>query len=267
MLAALGLTYGSENAIDFSEEIHKTVTLEAYRSSVKMAQERGNFSIYDANREKNNPFIHRIKEADPKLYEEMVRHGRRNIALLTIAPTGTTSLMTQTTSGIEPLFLPVYKRRRKVNPNDKDVQVDFIDELGDSWEEYSVFHHKFLTWMEVNGYETNKRYSQEELDEMVKKSPYFQATSNDVDWLNKVRMQGRIQKWVDHSISVTINMPEDVTEDLVDKVYFEAWKSGCKGVTVYRDGSRTGVLISDKKKKTEEEPALSVFPTKRPECL
>jgi len=267
MLAALGLTYGSENAIDFSEEIHKTVTLEAYRSSVKMAQERGNFSIYDANREKNNPFIHRIKEADPKLYEEMVRHGRRNIALLTIAPTGTTSLMTQTTSGIEPVFLPVYKRRRKVNPNDKDVQVDFIDELGDSWEEYSVFHHKFLTWMEVNGYETNKRYSQEELDEMVKKSPYFQATSNDVDWLNKVRMQGRIQKWVDHSISVTINMPEDVTEDLVDKVYFEAWKSGCKGVTVYRDGSRSGVLISDKKKKTEEEPALSVFPTKRPECL
>lgn len=267
MLAALGLTYGSEIAIDFSEEIHKTVTLEAYRSSVKMAKERGAFTIYDPAREKNNPFIHRIKEADPALYKEMTQVGRRNIALLTIAPTGTTSLMTQTTSGIEPVFLPAYTRRRKVNPNDKDVQIDFIDEVGDSWEEYSVFHHKFLTWMEVNGYNIKKHYSQEEIQEMVEKSPYFKATSNDVDWLNKVRMQGRIQKWVDHSISVTINMPEDATEDLVDQVYFEAWKSGCKGVTVYRDGSRSGVLIADKKKKADDETELSIFPTKRPESL
>jgi len=266
MLAALGLCYGSEIATDFSEEVHKTLTLEAYRSSVQMAKERGAFAIYDSNREKHNPFVNRIKIADPELYSDMVKHGRRNIALLTIAPTGTTSLMTQTTSGIEPVFLPVYRRRRKVNPNDKDVTVDFVDEVGDSWEEYSVFHHKFKVWMEVNGYDMNKRYSQEELDEMVEKSPYYKATSNDVDWCSKVRMQGRIQKWVDHSISVTINMPEDVTEDLVDKVYVEAWRSGCKGVTVYRDGSRSGVLISDKKKKTEE-PIVSVFPTKRPECL
>ena len=266
MLAALGLCYGSEIATDFSEEVHKTVTLEAYRSSVQMAKERGAFAIYDSNREKHNPFVNRIKISDPELYAEMVKHGRRNIALLTIAPTGTTSLMTQTTSGIEPVFLPVYRRRRKVNPNDKDVTVDFVDEVGDSWEEYSVFHHKFKVWMEVNGYDMNKRYSQEELDEMIEKSPYYKATSNDVDWCSKVRMQGRIQKWVDHSISVTINMPEDVTEDLVDKVYVEAWRSGCKGVTVYRDGSRSGVLISDKKKKTEE-PTVSIFPTKRPECL
>ncbi|HNW49945.1 MAG TPA: adenosylcobalamin-dependent ribonucleoside-diphosphate reductase [Prolixibacteraceae bacterium] len=267
MLAALGLRYGSEIAVDFSEEVHKTVTLEAYRASVKMATERGAFAIYDANREKNNPFIQRIKAADPGLYSEMVQHGRRNIALLTIAPTGTTSLMTQTTSGIEPVFLPAYTRRRKVNPNDKDVQVDFVDEVGDSWEEYRVFHHKFLTWMEVNGHDIYKKYTKEELDELVRLSPYYKASSNDVDWLSKVRMQGRIQKWVDHSISVTINMPEDVTEDLVNQVYIEAWKSGCKGVTVYREGSRAGVLISDKKKK--EEPVLveSIFPTKRPECL
>lgn len=268
MLAALGLRYGSEIAIDFSEEIHKTVTLEAYRSSVNMAKERGAFTIYDSNREKNNPFVNRIKEADGELYAEMVKHGRRNIALLTIAPTGTTSLMTQTTSGIEPVFLPVYKRRRKVNPNDKDAQIDFVDEVGDSWEEYSVFHHKFKVWMQANGIDTSKKYSQEELDVMIEKSPYYKSTSNDVDWLNKVRMQGRIQKWVDHSISVTINMPEDVTEDLVDQVYFEAWKSGCKGVTVYRDGSRSGVLISDKKKKPEEQLISSTsFPTKRPESL
>lgn len=266
MLAALGLCYGNEIATDFSEEIHKTVTLEAYRSSVQMAKERGAFAIYDANREKHNPFVNRIKIADPVLYADMTKYGRRNIALLTIAPTGTTSLMTQTTSGIEPVFLPVYRRRRKVNPNDKDVTVDFVDELGDSWEEYSVFHHKFKVWMEVNGYDMNKKYSQEELDVMIEKSPYYKATSNDVDWCSKVRMQGRIQKWVDHSISVTINMPEDVSEDLVDKVYVEAWRSGCKGVTVYRDGSRSGVLISDKKKKAEE-PGTSVFPTKRPECL
>jgi ribonucleoside-diphosphate reductase alpha chain len=211
----------------------------------------------------DNPFINRLKNADASLYEEMTKYGRRNIALLTIAPTGTTSLMTQTTSGIEPVFLPVYKRRRKVNPNDKDVRVDFVDEVGDHWEEFIVFHHKFKTWMEVNGFDTNREYTQEELDEMVKKSPYYKATSNDVDWLSKVRMQGRIQKWVDHSISVTINLPSTATEELVNQLYFEAWKSGCKGVTVYRDGSRSGVLISNngtEKKKTG-------FPTKRPEML
>ena len=263
MLAAIGLRYGTENATDFSEEIHKTVTLEAYRSSVHLAKDRGHFKIYDPEREKNNPLINRIKAADPELYSQMLQYGRRNIALLTIAPTGTTSLMTQTTSGIEPVFMPVYKRRRKVNPNDKEVKVDFIDEVGDSWEEYPVFHHKFKTWMEVNGYDLNKNYSQSELDQMVRKSPYYKATSNDVDWLAKVKMQGRIQKWVDHSISVTINLPEDSTEELVDKLYFEAWKSGCKGVTVYREGSRSGVLISGKK----EDKKLKPFPTKRPEEL
>ncbi|WP_297097008.1 adenosylcobalamin-dependent ribonucleoside-diphosphate reductase [uncultured Draconibacterium sp.] len=265
MLAALGLRYGSDNATDFSEEIHKTIAIEAYRSSVHLAKDRGAFTIYDAEREKNNPLINRIKDADNGLYEKMVKYGRRNIALLTIAPTGTTSLMTQTTSGIEPVFLPVYKRRRKVNPNDKDVRVDFIDEVGDSWEEYTVFHHHFKTWMKANGYDTSVEYSQEDLDKMVKESPYYKATSNDVDWLNKVRMQGRIQKWVDHSISVTINLPADVKEELVGDLYFEAWKSGCKGVTVYRDGSRSGVLISndDNKKKTED----GAFPLKRPEKL
>ena len=267
MLAALGLRYGSENAIDFSEEIHKTVTLEAYRSSVNMAKERGSFKIYDAAREKNNPFIARIRKADPELCSEMEKYGRRNIALLTIAPTGTTSLMTQTTSGIEPVFMPVYKRRRKVNPNDKDAKVDFVDEVGDSWEEYTVFHHKFKTWMEVNGLTIKNNYSQEELDQMIERSPYHGATSADVDWLSKVRMQGRIQKWVDHSISVTINIPEDASEELVGKLYLEAWHSGCKGVTVYREGSRSGVLISDKKKKKEEPDAPGVFPTKRPEAL
>jgi ribonucleoside-diphosphate reductase alpha chain len=263
MLAALGLEYGSDIAIDFSEEIHKTVAMESYRSSVFLAKERGPFTIYDTKRELDNPFINRLKNADASLYEEMTKYGRRNIALLTIAPTGTTSLMTQTTSGIEPVFLPVYKRRRKVNPNDKDVRVDFVDEVGDHWEEFIVFHHKFKTWMEVNGFDTNREYTQEELDEMVKKSPYYKATSNDVDWLSKVRMQGRIQKWVDHSISVTINLPSTATEELVNQLYFEAWKSGCKGVTVYRDGSRSGVLISNngtEKKKTG-------FPTKRPEML
>jgi ribonucleoside-diphosphate reductase alpha chain len=268
MLAALGLQYGSENAIDFSEEVHKTVTLEAYRASVQMASERGAFKIYDATRERNNPFINRIRKADPQLVEEMEKHGRRNIALLTIAPTGTTSLMTQTTSGIEPVFMPVYLRRRKVNPNDKDAKVDFVDEVGDSWEEYTVFHHKFKTWMDANGYDLGKKYTQEELDELVAKSPYYKSTSNDVDWMSKVRMQGRIQKWVDHSISVTINMPEDVSEELVGQLYFEAWRSGCKGVTVYRDGSRSGVLISNKKKEDAEDTTIpSAFPIKRPESL
>ena len=254
MLAAMGLRYGTEEATTFSEEVHKTVAIEAYRSSVNMAKERGAFAIYDWEREKNNPFVNRIKEADPALYEEMKQYGRRNIACLTIAPTGTTSLMTQTTSGIEPVFMPVYKRRRKVNPNDPQVHVDFIDETGDAFEEYIVYHHKFLTWMQANGFDTQKRYSQAEIDELVAKSPYNKATSNDVDWLMKVKMQGRIQKWVDHSISVTINLPNDVDEELVNRLYVEAWRSGCKGCTVYRDGSRAGVLISTKENKKQEVP-------------
>ena len=254
MLAALGLRYGTEEATDFSEKVHKTIALNAYRSSVEMARERGAFDIYDTEREKNNPFINRLREADPQLYEDMKKYGRRNIACLTIAPTGTTSLMTQTTSGIEPVFLPVYKRRRKVNPNDTNVRIDFTDETGDAFEEYIVFHPKFVTWMEAQGYDPAKRYTQEEIDELVQKSPYYKATSNDVDWLMKVNMQGRIQKWVDHSISVTINLPSDVSEDLVNKLYIEAWKSGCKGCTVYRDGSRSGVLISTKSKKEDLPP-------------
>ena len=254
MLAALGLRYGTEEATDFSEKVHKTIALNAYRSSVEMARERGAFDIYDTEREKNNPFINRLREADPQLYENMKKYGRRNIACLTIAPTGTTSLMTQTTSGIEPVFLPVYKRRRKVNPNDTNVRIDFTDETGDAFEEYIVFHPKFVTWMEAQGYDPAKRYTQEEIDELVQKSPYYKATSNDVDWLMKVKMQGRIQKWVDHSISVTINLPSDVSEDLVNKLYIEAWKSGCKGCTVYRDGSRSGVLISTKSKKEDLPP-------------
>ena len=266
MLAALGIKYGSKEGIDFSVEIHKTVALEAYRASVYAAKERGPFKIFDSEREKNNPFILRLKDADEKLYYDMLEFGRRNIALLTIAPTGTTSLMTQTTSGIEPVFLPVYKRRRKVNPNDKNVRIDFVDEVGDSWEEYVVFHHRFKQWMEVNGFDTDKNYSQDELNKIVKKSPYYKATSNDVDWLSKVRMQGAVQKWVDHSISVTINLPEDATEELVGKLYLEAWQAGCKGVTVYRDGSRSGVLISNEEK-DEESETLTAFPTKRPEVL
>ena len=257
MLAAMGLRYGTEEATEFSEQVHKTIALEAYRSSVNMAKERGAFAIYDSEREKNNPFINRLKEADPELYEEMKKYGRRNIACLTIAPTGTTSLMTQTTSGIEPVFMPVYKRRRKVNPNDPQTHVDFVDETEDAFEEYIVFHHKFVEWMTVNGYDPTKRYTQEEIDKLVEKSPYYKATSNDVDWLMKVKMQGRIQKWVDHSISVTINLPNDVDEALVNRLYVEAWRSGCKGCTVYRDGSRSGVLLStqkDKKDKKEELP-------------
>jgi len=267
MLAALGIKYGSKEGIDFSVEIHKTVALEAYRASVYTAKERGAFKIFDSEREKNNPFILRLKDADEKLYYDMLEYGRRNIALLTIAPTGTTSLMTQTTSGIEPVFLPVYKRRRKVNPNDKNVRVDFVDEVGDSWEEYVVFHHRFKQWMEANGIATDKNYNQEELNKIVKKSPYYKATSNDVDWMSKVRMQGAVQKWVDHSISVTINLPNDATEELVGRLYLEAWQAGCKGVTVYRDGSRSGVLISNEEKKEEDNETLTAFPTKRPEIL
>lgn len=268
MLAAMGLRYGTEEASNFSEKVHKTIALAAYRSSINMAKERGAFEIYDTEREKNNPFINRLKEADPELYEEMVKYGRRNIACLTIAPTGTTSLMTQTTSGIEPVFMPVYKRRRKVNPNDTNVHIDFIDETGDAFEEYIVFHHKFLTWMKINGYDPDKRYTQEEIDELVAKSPYYKATSNDVDWLMKVKMQGRIQKWVDHSISVTINLPNNVDEELVNRLYVEAWRSGCKGCTVYRDGSRAGVLLSTKKKEEKKADTAAVDKLlKRPQVV
>ena len=257
MIAAMGLTYGTEEATKFSVEVHKTLALAAYRSSVMLASERGAFPVFDYKREVNNPFMNRLKEADSELYDLMVKYGRRNIACLTIAPTGTTSILTQTTSGIEPVFLPVYKRRRKVNANDKEVRVDFVDESGDAFEEYVVYHPKFITWMNINGIEVKDNYTQEQIDEIVAKSPYYKATSNDVDWLNKVKMQGAVQKWVDHSISVTINLPNDVSEDMVNKLYVEAWKSGCKGCTVYRDGSRSGVLISLKseKKKTTENAA------------
>ncbi|WP_029903708.1 adenosylcobalamin-dependent ribonucleoside-diphosphate reductase [Prevotella sp. 10(H)] len=251
MIAAMGLRYGTEAATDFAEKVHRELALAAYRSSVEMAKERGAFEIFDYDREKNNPFINRLAEEDPQLLKDMKQYGRRNIACLTVAPTGTTSLMTQSTSGIEPVFLPVYKRRRKVNPNDKEVRVDFVDENGDSWEEYIVFHHKFVTWMESKGYPTSKKYTNEEVEAMVAESPYYKATSNDVDWLQKVKMQGRIQKWVDHSISVTINLPSDVSEELVNDLYIEAWRSGCKGCTVYRDGSRAGVLVAADDKKEE----------------
>lgn len=261
MIAAMGLTYGTQEATDFSVSVHRTLALAAYRSSVDMARERGAFKVFDAKREAANPFLLRIKEADPSLYDDIMTYGRRNIACLTIAPTGTTSLMTQTTSGIEPVFMPVYKRRRKVNPNDADVHVDFTDEVGDSYEEYIVYHKKFLTWMEVNGIDTSKRYTQDEIDDLVARSPYHKATANDVDWLMKVRMQGAIQKWVDHSISVTVNLPNDVSEELVGKLYVEAWRSGCKGCTIYRDGSRSGVMISaskkDKKKSAAQKEKVS----------
>ncbi len=263
MLAALGLRYGTEQANLFSIEVHKLLAIEAYRASVHMAKERGAFEVYDAEREKNNPFILRLKKADKKLYYEMLEYGRRNIALLTIAPTGTTSLMTQTSSGIEPVFMPVYTRRRKVNPNDKDVRIDFVDEVGDSWEEYQVFHHRFKQWMTVNHIDTKKKYSSEELNNLIKLSPYYKATSNDVNWLSKVHLQGAVQKWVDHSISVTINLPNNATKELVGKLYLEAWKSGCKGVTVYRDGSRSGVLISNENIDKEDY----TFPIKRPQTL
>ena len=260
MLAALGLRYGTQEATDFAVEVQKTLALNAYRSSVNMAAERGAFAIYDAKREENNPFILRIKEADPQLYADMVKYGRRNIACLTIAPTGTTSLMTQTTSGIEPVFMPVYKRRRKVNPNDPEAHVDFVDEVGDSFEEYIVYHRKFIEWMKINGIDTEKKYTQEEIDDLIRRSPYYHATANDVDWLMKVKMQGAIQKWVDHSISVTVNLPNNVDEALVNKLYVEAWRSGCKGCTIYRDGSRSGVMISVKKDKKKEAPAPITAP-------
>lgn len=263
MLAALGLRYGSDEATSFAVEVHKNIAVEAYKASCYLAKDRGAFGIFDPNKEKNNPFLNRLKSVDKEFGELLEKYGRRNIACLTIAPTGTTSLMTQTTSGIEPVFMPVYKRRRKVNPNDKNVRVDFVDEVGDSFEEYIVFHHRFVTWMEANGYDTSKRYSNEEIDELVAKSPYYKATSNDIDWVAKVHMQGEIQKWVDHSISVTVNLPNNVSEELVGELYVEAWKSGCKGVTVYRDGSRSGVLIS----KDDNEEELNRFPAKRPKEL
>ena len=258
MLAAMGLRYGTEKATDFSEKVHKSLAVSAYASSVELAKERGAFEIFDKEREKNNPFINRLKDADKKLYADMVKYGRRNIACLTIAPTGTTSLMAQTTSGIEPVFMPVYKRRRKINPSDVKAKVDFVDENGDSWEEYVVFHHKFRTWMEANGHSVHREYSNEQLDDLVAKSPYYKATANDVDWLQKVKMQGRVQKWVDHSISVTINLPSDASEELVGQLYLEAWKSGCKGSTVYRDGSRAGVLIANDDEKEKEDDCFEL---------
>ncbi|MEE3483190.1 MAG: adenosylcobalamin-dependent ribonucleoside-diphosphate reductase [Bacteroidales bacterium] len=267
MLAAMGLTYGTPEANYFSEQVHQAVAVEAYRSSVELAEERGAFPLYDADLEKKNPFIGRIKMADAALYQRMTASGRRNIACLTIAPTGTTSLMTQTTSGIEPVFMPVYKRRRKVNANDETARVDYVDEMGDSYEEYVVFHRKFMTWMEVKGYDTTKAYKQSELDKMVMESPYYKATTQDVNWLGKVQMQGRVQKWVDHSISVTINLPESATEELVGQLYEEAWKCGCKGVTVYREGSRSGVLLSSKEESKQSKMLSAFVSTPRPKEL
>ncbi|MDE6299506.1 MAG: adenosylcobalamin-dependent ribonucleoside-diphosphate reductase [Muribaculaceae bacterium] len=256
MLAALGLRYGTPEATQFSEEVHKNLALAYFNASVELAKERGAFELYDAEKEKNNPFINRLREADPELVEKMEKIGRRNISCLTIAPTGSTSIMTRTTSGIEPVFLPVYKRRRKVNPSDENVRVDFVDEMGDSFEEYIVYHQKFLDWMRINGIEEKASLTTEELDELVEKSPYFKATANDIDWMEKVKMQGTIQKWVDHSISVTINLPKDITEDVVGNLYLEAWKSGCKGCTVYRDGSRNNVLEAVPKKSESKSTGL-----------
>lgn len=263
MLAAMGLRYGTEEATEFAEKVQRTLALEAYRSSVNMAKERGAFEVFDWKREQNNPFILRLKEADAKLYEDMKKYGRRNIACLTIAPTGTVSLMTQTTSGLEPVFMPVYKRRRKVNREDENANVTFTDENGDAFEEFVVFHHKFVDWMKSNGIDPSQKFTPEEIDDMVARSPYYKATAQDVDWLNKVRMQGRLQKWVDHSISVTINLPADVSEELVGELYVEAWRSGCKGCTVYREGSRDGVLVDvkgekkDVAKKDTKEPLMA----------
>ncbi len=269
MLAALGLTYGSDKGMDFSEKVHKSYALNVYRSSVQLAKDRGCFPVYDSVREEKNPFILRLKKEDAGLYKDMVKYGRRNIALLTIAPTGTTSLMTQTTSGIEPVFMVSYKRRRKVNPNDKNVKVDFVDEVGDSWEEYHVFHHKFTEWLELNKYNMDEvaSLSEEELNKIIKKSPYYKATANDIDWVNKVKMQGRIQKWVDHSISVTVNVPQDIPEEMIGKIYMAGWKSGCKGVTVYRDGSRSGVLVSETEKTSEVVEVMETKAPKRPQTI
>jgi ribonucleoside-diphosphate reductase alpha chain len=270
MLAALGLRYGTPDATNFSVNVHKTLAIQAYSSSVDLAAERGAFPIFDLKREENNPFINRIREAAPEVYEKMKRYGRRNISMLTIAPTGSVSICSQTSSGIEPVFMVSYKRRRKVNPNDKNVHVTFVDEVGDSWEEYNVFHPKFLDWMQLNGYDVDaaNTYTDEQLKPIIENSPYYKATSNDIDWVAKVNMQGAIQKWVDHSISVTVNLPADVTEELVSEVYLTAWESGCKGMTIYRDGSRAGVLISNESR-TEEETTVFKETTAppRPEIL
>lgn len=272
MLAAMGLQYGSDEAIAFSTEVHKTLALNAYRSSVEMAKERGAFQVFDAAREKDNPFINRLKDADPKLYKDMVKYGRRNIALLTIAPTGSTSILSQTSSGIEPVFMVSYKRRRKVNPNDKGVKVSFIDEVGDHWEEYHVFHHKFIDWLKANHYDTDAvtKMGETELAAIIAQSPYHQATANDVDWVQKVKMQGSIQKWIDHSISVTVNIPQETSVEMVRKIYETAWEVGCKGCTIYRDGSRSGVLIADKKKEDKPSDAdvfAETLAPKRPKKL
>lgn len=271
MIAAMGFTYGTKEATDFATEVHKTYALEVYRSSVNLAEERGKFPIYDSEKEKNNPFIKRIKEADPELYKKMEKVGRRNIALLTIAPTGTTSLMTQTTSGIEPVFLVNYRRRRRANKDDKNLKKENlkIDKEGETWEEYNIIHPKFKTWLEINGYNSEEveKYTEEELNELIKKSPYYKATSNDIDWVEKVRMQGQIQKWVDHSISVTVNLPKEATEELVSKVYQTAWESGCKGCTIYRDGSREGILSSGKDEKGNSLERKAMFPNGRPEIV
>ena len=266
MLAAMGLRYGTQEATAFAEKVQRTLALAAYRSSVEMARERGAFEIFDWKREQNNPFILRLKEADPQLYEDMKKYGRRNIACLTIAPTGTVSLMTQTTSGLEPVFMPVYKRRRKVNRDDENANITFIDDNGDAFEEFIVFHHKFVEWMIANGINPARKFTPQEVDDLIARSPYYKATAQDVDWVNKVRMQGAMQKWVDHSISVTINLPNDVSEELVNELYVEAWKSGCKGCTVYRDGSRDGVLIDVKgdKKESKKESKESKEPTLAP---
>ncbi len=271
MIAALGLRYGTPEATEMSVRVHRALAVAAFGSSVEMARERGAFDVYDAEREKENPFICRLRLEAPGLIEEMEKHGRRNIACLTIAPTGSTSLMTRTSSGIEPVFMPVYKRRRKVNANDVDSRVDFVDESGDKFEEFVVYHPKFVEWMKVQGIEPRHDYTQAEIDDLVARSPYYKATANDIDWLEKVRMQGAVQKWVDHSISVTINLPSDVTVELVNRLYLEAWKAGCKGCTIYRDGSRAGVLVStddEKKKKekasqsqTDNKPRVKVRPT------
>jgi len=269
MLAALGMRYGSDEAVEFSTKIHKLLAVEAYRNSVELAKERGAFPVFNYEREANNPFIKRIGEAAPEILEEMKEYGRRNIAILTIAPTGSVSICTQTTSGIEPVFLVSYKRRKKVNPNDKNVTISFVDEIGDSWEEYNVFHPKFLKWLTVKGYDTDlvKAYGDAELQKLIDISPYSKATSNDIDWVAKVKMQGAIQKWVDHSISVTVNLPAEATEELVSNVYQTAWEVGCKGMTIYRDGSRSGVLVSNESNEEDDSTFKETQAPTRPKRL
>lgn len=267
MLAALGIRYGSEDSISFTEKVHKSLALSVYSGSVSLAKDRGSFPIFDWKKEVENPFIQRLAEANPQLIKDMKKHGRRNIASLTIAPTGTTSMMTQTTSGIEPVFMVSYKRRKKINPNDKNTRTDFVDQVGDHWQEFAVFHHKFADWLTVKGYDIDevRHWKDEKLNKLIEESPYFKATANDVDWVNKVHLQGRVQKWVDHSISVTVNIPNETSEEMVASIYETGWESGCKGITVYRDGSRSGVLVSDTPE-TKEVVAENAAP-KRPKSL